>query len=58
MVSLFVVLILLGPMPSPSLKTDSTTESSVAVVSRPNIIVLAKDANTEASSVENALKGN
>jgi len=26
---------LLGPLPSPSLKTDSTTESSVAVVSRP-----------------------
>jgi len=45
-------------MPSPSLKTDSTTESSVAVVSRPNIIVLANDANTEASNAENALKGN
>jgi hypothetical protein len=26
---------LLGPLPSPSLKTDSTTDSSVAVVSRP-----------------------
>lgn len=35
MVSLLMVLMALGPMPSPSLKTDSTTLSSVAVVSRP-----------------------
>jgi hypothetical protein len=36
MASLCVVLMLLGPLPSPSLKTDSTTDSSVAVVSRPS----------------------
>lgn len=35
MVSLFVVLMAPGPMPSPRRKTDSMTESSVAVVSRP-----------------------
>lgn len=35
MVSLLVVLMAPGPMPSPRRKTDSMTESSVAVVSRP-----------------------
>ena len=35
MVSLLVVLMAEGPIPSPSLKMDSTTLSSVAVVSRP-----------------------
>lgn len=41
MASLFVVLMALGPLPSPNLKTDSTTDSSVAVVSRPGLLVSA-----------------
>jgi hypothetical protein len=41
MVSLSVVSMLLGPIPSPRRNTDSTTESSVAVVSRPFCIPLA-----------------
>jgi hypothetical protein len=39
MASLWVVLMAAGPFPSPRRKTDSTTESSVAVVSRPEKMV-------------------